>query len=123
MPFDGTDYFPRVKALEKIDQVITLLHSEECWCQGALQKADGRRCILGAMKAVEGTQILTKPILLAIWEVTGREYTMINVYNDRRMTTYPQVMEVLHQARQNIIDRARTSSKITSWYRRLIGAR
>ena len=54
MPFDGRDYSTRIDALEKIDRVIEQLPSEERWCKGALYTVDGRRCILGAMQAVNG---------------------------------------------------------------------
>jgi hypothetical protein len=126
MPFDGRDYSTRIDALEKIDRVIEQLPSEERWCKGALYTVDGRRCILGAMQAVNGAMVLKQPILQAIQEVTGRRFTAIETFNDRRTTTYPQVVAVLNRARQDIIDgRAGCSPSMTSrvsWLRRLVSA-
>ena len=124
MPFDGRDYSTRIDALEKIDRVIEQLPSEERWCKGALYTVDGRRCILGAMQAVNGAMVLKQPILQAIQEVTGRRYTAIETFNDRRTTTYSQVVAVLRRARQDILDGSAgyTSSATSrmSWLRRLV---
>jgi hypothetical protein len=123
MPFDGRDYSTRIDALEKIDRVIDQLPSEARWCKGALYTVDGRRCILGAMQAVNGAMVLKQPILQAIQEVTGRRYTAIETFNDRRTTTYPQVVAVLHRARQDIIEGSagynRSATSRISWLRRL----
>jgi len=124
MPFDGRDYSHRIDALEKIDRVIEQLPREDRWCQGALYTIDGRRCILGAMQAVNGAMVLKQPILHAIHEVTGRRYTAIETFNDRRSTTHAQVMAVLQRARYDIIEgRAgrpvRSASRI-AWLTRLV---
>lgn len=124
MPFDGRDYSTRIDTLEKIDRVIEQLPSEERWCKGALYTVDGRRCILGAMQAVNGAMVLKQPILQAIQEVTGRRYTAIETFNDRRTTTYQQVVAVLGRARQNIIEGREgytpaTTSRM-SWLKRLV---
>ena len=124
MPFDGRDYSTRIDALEKIDRVIEQLPSEERWCKGALYTVDGRRCILGAMQAVNGAMVLKQPILQAIQEVTGRRYTAIETFNDRRTTTYSQVVAVLRRARQDILDGsagyASSATSRMSWLRRLV---
>ena len=124
MPFDGRDYSTRIDALEKIDRVIEQLPSEERWCKGALYTVDGRRCILGAMQAVNGAMVLKQPILQAIQEVTGRRYTAIETFNDRRTTTYAQVVTVLRRARQDILDGsagcAASATARMSWLRRLV---
>jgi hypothetical protein len=126
MPFDGRDYSTRIEALEKIDRVIEQLPSEERWCKGALYTVDGRRCILGAMQAVNGAMMLKQPVLQAIQEVTGRHYTAIETFNDRRATTYPQVVAVLNRARQDIIDgrvghKAGATSRM-AWLKHLVRA-
>ena len=124
MPFDGKDYSTRIEALEKIDRVIEQLPSEERWCKGALYTVDGRRCILGAMQAVNGAMTLKQPILQAIQEVTGRRYTAIETFNDRRSTTYPQVVAVLNRARQDIIEGSAGYTSVSgarlSWLKRLV---
>jgi hypothetical protein len=126
MPFDGRDYSTRIDALDKIDRVIEQLPSEERWCKGALYTVDGRRCILGAMQAVNGAMVLKQPILQAIQEVTGRRYTAIETFNDRRTTTYSQIVSVLNRAREDIIEgsagcSAGATSRI-SWLKRLVRA-
>jgi hypothetical protein len=125
MPFDGREYSQRIDALEKIDRVIEQIPSAERWCQGALYTIDGRRCILGAMQAVPGAMALKQPILQAIQEVTGRRYTAIETFNDRRTTTHAQVTAVLRQARRDIIDgtvgHAVTRSRMV-WFKRLVRA-
>jgi hypothetical protein len=126
MPFDGRDYSARIDALEKVDRVIEQLLTEDRWCKGALYTVDGRRCILGAMQAVNGAMTLKQPILQAIEEVTGRRFTAIETFNDRRTTTHAQVMAVLRRARRDIIDgtagfQAPASRRF--WLKRLVFAR
>ena len=126
MPFDGREYSLRIDALEKIDRVIEQLPTEDRWCKGALYTVDGRRCILGAMQAVNGAMTLKQPILQAIQEVTGRRYTAIETFNDRRTTTHAQVVAVLRRARQDILDGTAGYSVMPasrmSWLKRLVGA-
>ena len=74
MPFDGTGYEGRIEALDKMDKVVDLLVREDRWCKQQLRSYDGRRCILGAMMAADATIALKEPILLAIKQVTGRDY-------------------------------------------------
>jgi hypothetical protein len=104
MPLDGTGYEGRIEALDKIDKVIDLLSDERRWCKRQLLTRDGRRCLLGAMMAVEATAVLKGPILVAIEQVTDRDYLRIELFNDHPRTTHAQVMAVLHQARENIND-------------------
>ena len=108
MPLDDTGFRDRYEPLDKIDRVIDLLATEERWCQGHLVTADGRRCILGAIRAVDGTRVLTRPVSSAIRQVTGRRFGCIGShiiprFNDDRGTTHALVMTVLLQARENII--------------------
>jgi hypothetical protein len=104
MPFDGTGYEGRIEALDKVDKVIDLLAREDRWCKQQLRSYDGRRCILGAMMAADATIALKEPILLAIKQVTGRDYLRIEMFNDHPLTTHGLVIKVLHQARQNIVN-------------------
>lgn len=102
MPFDGTGYGYSGLALEKIDRVIALLATSDKWCQGRMQTRDGRRCILGAMRAAHAEIILAVPICQAIHEVAGRTYSHIEQFNDHRTTSHALVLQVLHQARESI---------------------
>ncbi len=103
MPFDGTGLEGRIDALDKIDKVIDLLSREDRWCKQQLRSYDGRRCILGAMMAADATIALKEPILLAIKQVTGRDYLRIEMFNDHPLTSHGLVVKVLHQARDNIV--------------------
>lgn len=103
MPFDGTGYEGRIDALDKMDRVIDLLSREDRWCKQQLRSYDGRRCILGAMMAADATVVLKEPILLAIKQVTGRDYLRIEMFNDHPLTTHGLVVRVLDQARDNIV--------------------
>jgi hypothetical protein len=104
MPLDDTGFGRRIEALEKMDRVIDLLATEDRWCKQQLVSPDGRRCILGAVQAVDGVKLLAYPIQLAIRQVTGREFGRIERFNDDRSTTHALVVTVLRQARANIID-------------------
>jgi hypothetical protein len=104
MPFDGTGYEGRIEALDKMDKVIDLLAREDRWCKQQLRSYDGRRCILGAMMAADATIALKEPILLAIKQVTGRDYLRIEMFNDHPLTTHGLVLRVLGQARENIVN-------------------
>jgi len=103
MPFDGTGFDGRNDALERMDKVIGLLSREDRWCKQQLRSYDGRRCILGAMMAADATIVLKEPILLAIRQVTGRDYLRIEMFNDHPLTTHAMVVKVLNQARTNIV--------------------
>jgi hypothetical protein len=59
MPLNDTGFRDRCEPLDKIDRVIDLLATEDRWCQGQLVTADGRRCILGAIRAVDGPESLS----------------------------------------------------------------
>ncbi|HWG80702.1 MAG TPA: hypothetical protein VN681_13050 [Stellaceae bacterium] len=104
MPFDGIGYEGRIETLDKVDKVIDLLAREDRWCKQQLRSYDGRRCILGAMMAADATIALKEPILLAIKQVTGRDYLRIEMFNDHPLTTHSLVIKVLHQARENIVN-------------------
>lgn len=122
MPFDGIGYEGRIEALDKVDKVIDLLSREDRWCKQQLRSYDGRRCILGAMMAADATIALKEPILLAIKQVTGRDYLRIEMFNDHPLTTHGLVVKVLHQARDNIVNgvverpTARTSAATGAWW-------
>jgi hypothetical protein len=103
MPFDGTGCESRFEALERMDKVIDLLSREDRWCKQQLRSYDGRRCILGAMMAADATIALKEPILMAIRQVTGRDYLRIEMFNDHPLTTHALVLKVLHQARDNLM--------------------
>lgn len=101
MPFDGT-HRPHIEALDKIDRVIEMLGKDERWCKGRMYTDDGRRCLLGAIKATDAQAMLKAPVLAAIRQVTGRRFASIPRFNDDLATTHALVLQVLHRARADI---------------------
>jgi hypothetical protein len=102
MPLDDTGYEGRISDLDKIERVISLLSDECSWCKHQLKTDDGRRCIAGAM-AEAGASSLKDPILRAIKTVTGRGHLRVEEFNDFLLTTHAEVLQVLHQTREDII--------------------
>jgi hypothetical protein len=79
---------------------------------------------MGAIHAVDGIQILTRPIAVAIRQVTGRRFGWIDShniprFNDDRATTHALVMTVLLQARENIISGVTEDNVAPTWGKRL----
>lgn len=102
MPFDGVG-LGLDERVGKIDKVIDLLATPDRWCKGTLKTHDGRRCIRGAIMAVDGVGTLQPVVLRAINEVTGRHYRRIESFNDHPDTDHTQVVEVLARARDDLI--------------------
>lgn len=98
MPFDGVELIA-ADPLHKIDAVIDLLATPERWCKGALKSHDGRHCIRGAVRAVDGVEVLEPAILRAIGEVAGTRFRRIESFNDHPNTGHEQVLAVLDRAR------------------------
>ena len=94
MPFDGIGYEGRIDTLDKMDKVIDLIGDERRWCKKVAQTLDGRRCILGAMTAANATIELKEPILVAIKQVTGRDYRKVELLNDSPSTSHGLVLRV-----------------------------
>src|SRR2546429_8251809 len=73
MPFDGIDAFDN-HPIAKLGAVERMLATEQQWCKGRLRDAHGRHCLVGAIEAVGGRQVLQKPILPAAREGSGQRY-------------------------------------------------
>ena len=101
MPFDGVGFVVDESA-QKLDAVIDLLGTPDRWCKGALRSHDGRYCIRGAIRAVNGAELLEPAILQAIGQVAGRRFRRIEAFNDHPNTSHDQVVAVLSRARRNI---------------------
>jgi hypothetical protein len=112
MPFDGTGHERNAEVLDKMDQVLHLLSDERRWCKRELETDDGRRCIVGALIAVDAVMVLKKPIRLAIEQVIGEYYLKIEAFNDHPNTTHAVVMAVLQQARENIACSRETAPRV-----------
>ncbi|HYZ41979.1 MAG TPA: hypothetical protein VE687_15365 [Stellaceae bacterium] len=102
MPFDGTEVYDG-HPLAKLGAVERLLATEQQWCKGRLRDAHGRHCLVGAIEAVGGRQVLQKVVLQAAREVSGKRYWRIEFFNDDPRTTHADVLQVLRRARENMI--------------------
>ena len=76
MPFDGVGFVTH-ESLGKLDAVVELIGTPDRWCKGALRSHDGRYCIRGAVRAVDGAELLEPAILQAVVEVAGRRFRRI----------------------------------------------
>ena len=102
MPFDGIG-FAFDDRVSKIDEVINLLATPDKWCKAQFKTPDGRHCLRGAIRAVEGAEFLKPIVLRAIREVTGERYLRIESFNDHPYTQHAQVLRVLARARQLVV--------------------
>lgn len=118
MPLDGTDLFES-PALAKLNRVERLLATEQHWCKGRLRDADGRRCMIEAITSVDGRQELTRPIIRAAREVSGKRYWRIESFNDDPRTTHRDVLRVLQRARERIVASIAAAQEPQPWRRRL----
>lgn len=121
MPLDGTDLFEN-SALAKLNRVQCLLATEQHWCKGRLRDADGRRCLIEAITAVDGRQELTRPIIRAVREVGGKRYWRIELFNDDPCTTHRDILRALQRARENIILDISAAQEPRAWRRKLVEA-
>jgi hypothetical protein len=119
MPLDDTGFRKRSELLDKIDLVIDMLATEDRWSKGQLVTKDGRRCIMGAIEAVGGTDVLVRPVALAIRQVTARDFGRIERFNDDPTTTHALVLTVLFHARENILNGIVEDYSGTNWRKRL----
>src|SRR5260221_4048226 len=94
MPFDGVDFARHEKVLDKLDEVIDLLGSEDRWCQKALRTDDGRRCIVGALVDAKAKKQLYGLVLASAREVTGVSYTSVERFNDDTATGHRLLLAV-----------------------------
>lgn len=99
MPFDGAGPSGNL-ALQKLDLVAALLASEARWCKRRLRTPDGRRCLRGALRAVEAERLLEPIVLDAIRHVTGRSFWRIESFNDHQATTHALLLQVIDRARE-----------------------
>ncbi len=121
MPLDGSELeFVEDKRLVKLNAVEKLLAAPEQWCKGKLRSDDGRRCLLGAMQAVEARQLLEPIILQAASEVSRRRCWRVEFFNDDPRTTHADVLRVLNRARERVLDGLGDRERPRSWSERLV---
>jgi hypothetical protein len=121
MPLDGSALgFVEDERLVKLNAVERLLATPDQWCKGKLRSEDGRRCLLGAMQAVEARQLLEPIILQAASEVSRRRCWRVEFFNDDPRTTHADVMQVLSRARERVLDGLGDRERPRSWHERLV---
>ena len=103
MPFDGVDFARHERVLDKLDEVVSLLGSEDRWCQKALRTDDGRRCIVGALVDAKAKKQLYGLVLASARDVTGVSYTSVERFNDDSGTDHKLVMAVLDDVRHRVM--------------------
>ncbi len=119
MPLDGTEMFEN-PALGKLWQVECMLATEDQWCKGRLHDRKGRHCLVGAIAEVNGRQELTRPIIRAIKEISGKHYWRIESFNDDPSTNHQDVLRVLYRARMIIIEELADAEEPRAWYVKLL---
>jgi hypothetical protein len=115
MPFDDDRHDDRNNADKKVDKVIALLATEDRWCKFFAESRDGQRCLWGAMWAEDAATVLEPFVLEAIRQVTGHRHQSVDTFNDDPATTHGMVLQVLHQARQNIRSATSPSAPHYQW--------
>ncbi len=119
MPLDGTELFEN-PTLGKLWEVERLLATEEHWCKGRLHDRRGRHCLVGAITEVNARQELTRPIIRAIKEISGKHYWRIESFNDDPNTSHQDILRVLHRARLILIADLARAEEPRPWYRKLL---
>lgn len=119
MPLDGTEMFEN-PILGKLWQVECMLATEDQWCKGRLHDRKGRHCLVGAMTEVNGRQDLTRPIIRAIKEISGKHYWRIESFNDDPSTNHQDVLRVLHRTRLILIAEIAEADEPRAWYLKLL---
>src|ERR1700745_2285238 len=94
MPFDGIEAFDN-HPIAKLGAGERMLATEQQWSKGRLRDAHGGHCVVGAIEAVGGRQVLQKPILQAAREVSGKRYWRIEFFKDNPAHTRADVSQAL----------------------------
>jgi hypothetical protein len=118
MPLDGSELFAN-PTIAKLWEVECLLASEDQWCKGRLHDRKGRHCLVGAISEVNARQELTRPLIRAIKEVSGKHYWRIESYNDDPNTNHQDVLRVLHRARLLVIEDIARANEPKPWYMKI----
>jgi len=101
MPFDGVG-FSANEYSQKLDAVIDLIGTPERWGKGRFRSPDGRYCLRGAIRSLDKSEILGPVVLEAINQVTGKDYFILERFNDSERTNHAMILTVLGRARENI---------------------
>ena len=118
MPLDGTEMFEN-PALAKLWEVECMLATEDQWCKGRLHDRRGRHCLVGAITEANARQELTRPIIRAIKELSGKHYWRIELFNDDPATNHQDVLRVLQRARLILFSELANADQPRAWYLKL----
>ncbi len=118
MPLDGTEMFEN-PALAKLWEVECMLATEDQWCKGRLHDRRGRHCLVGAITEANARQELTRPIIRAIKEISGKHYWRIESFNDDPATNHQDVLRVLQRARLILLSELANADQPRAWYLKL----
>jgi hypothetical protein len=118
MPLDGSELFAN-PTIAKLWEVECLLATEDQWCKGRLHDRKGRHCLVGAISEVNARQELTRPLIRAIKEVSGKHYWRIESYNDDPNTNHQDVLRVLHSARLLVIEDIARANEPKPWHMKI----
>lgn len=121
MPFDGREFGSDSLAVRKLDRVVDLLRDEGHWCKNQLRTADGKRCLLGALVDARA-RALSRGVLLAAKEVTGKSYARVESFNDDEATDHALVLSVLARTRDDLLLREAAPPRASGLLRRLAHA-
>ena len=118
MPLDGSELFAN-PTLAKLWEVECLLATEDQWCKSRLHDRKGRHCLVGAISEVNARQELTRPLIRAIKEVSGKHYWRIESYNDDPNTSHQDVLRVLYRARLLVIEDIARANEPKPWHMKI----
>jgi hypothetical protein len=102
MPFDDIGN-PSVQELRHaLDHAAAMLTKESQWCRREEATADGRRCLLGALKAAGHADRLAPVVLRAAIRLSRFPYRRLDVFNDDMLTDHRRLIAVLAEARREL---------------------
>jgi hypothetical protein len=120
MPLHGTELFAN-PVLAKLWEVKCLLAAEDQWCKARLHDRKGRHCLVGAITEADARQELSRAIIRAIKDVSGKRYWRIESFNDDPSTNHRDVLRVLNHARLLIIADIAHSHEARPWLAKMCG--
>jgi hypothetical protein len=113
MPFDHHESPTTEELCSAVERAAALLATERQWCRREEASADGRHCLIGALKAAGHADRLAPVVLDAAVKVSGFPYRRLDLFNDDILTHHRRVLAALAEARRAVErsagERARSS--------------
>lgn len=101
MPFDRP-IATSAELLASLERAAALIGRESRWCRGKEISADGRRCLIGALKAAGHAEQLIPLVLRAARRLKGFPYPRLDLFNDDLLTSHCDVIGALAEACREI---------------------